>query len=129
MGLRFKPKTTLGDDSPRAMTFMDKLSARIKQAAKRTTKAAGSLLPDYNTYVAVRTSPKFQGTFSPLRPLARITPNRWRVLDNARGPNRTMIQRERQCQTPTRDGFLGALPLMFGKRSDVRRAPKTRTAH
>ena len=129
MGLRLKPKTTLNDDSPRAMTFMDKLSARIKQAAKWTRAVTGSLLPGYNLHVARRTSPKFQGTFSPLRPLARVTPNRWRVRDNVRGPNGTTIQRERQCQTPTRDGFLGALPPMFGKRSDVRRAPKITPDH
>ena len=129
MGLRLKPKTTLNDDSPRAMTFMDKLSARIKQAAKRTNKMAKSLLPDYNTYVARRTSPKFRGTFGPLRPLAKITPNTWTVFVGRKLPGGARVRVLRVRRTPIRDGFLGVLPLMFGKRSDVRRQPKTTTAH
>jgi len=111
------------------MTFMDKLAARIKQAARRTKKATASLLPDYNTYVARRTSPKFRGTFSPLRPLAKITPNTGTVPVEKKMPSGAKVKTFQVRRTPTRDGFLGVLPLMFGKRSAGRRQPKITTAH
>ena len=124
MGIRARALSMLAGAAAlvgiRPMSFMDKITTNVTTAISGKRNKRGRA-----QYVVVRTSPRFFGTFRPVMPFARIKPKRWRVLERIKGFNGQPMQAIRQCQMPTRDGFLGALPLMFDKRSAQRKSRGT----
>ena len=99
-------------------SFMDKLMRKMSIATQGVlgTLAGKKHHTSSTTLVAIRTSPQFRGTFSPLRPFARITPMQRSVrVVGKLGKKVTRIE-----SIPSRNGFLSAVPVMFDSRVHAR---------
>jgi len=103
---------------PMQPSFMDKLMRRVSGAVQGVKgKLSGKKHhTSSQTLVPVRTSPRFQGTFSPLRPFARITPMQRSVKVMGKlGTTVTRIE-----SVPSRIGFLSAVPVMLDTKAHAR---------